>query len=220
MHPLDNPIWNTLCARHQALAEVGEGWRRYAADHAPFLGVASADSVIADALAPGDRRLLLGVIPDAPAGWTCRRFPDLAQMDCAQAPAIPAGPPIATLTEDAREAVLALTALVYPHYFRPQTMRLGRYFGIWQDGRLAAMIGERLGPVGTREMSAICTHPDFLGRGYARRLTAWLSARTLSESNLPFLHVSYQNTRALTLYRQLGYRVRIDIAFAEMSRPD
>lgn len=219
MHPLDNPIWHTLCTRHQALAETGDGWRRYAADHAPFLGVAAADTPITDALAPGDARLLLGVIPDAPAGWTCRRFPNLAQMACEQAPTIPPGPPIATLTEDDRAQVLALTALVYPHYFRPNTMRLGRYFGIWEDGRLAAMIGERLGPAGTREMSAICTHPDFLGRGYARRLTAWLTARTQFEGNLPFLHVSYQNTRALTLYQQLGYRVRLDIAFAELSRP-
>jgi len=32
--------------------------------------------------------------------------------------------------------------------------------GIYQQGRLAAMIGERLGTDQTQEIIAICTHPD------------------------------------------------------------
>lgn len=74
--------------------------------------------------------------------------------------------------------VLALTALVYPHYFRERTMQMGRYLGVFENGRLAAMIGERLGIIDTREMSAICTHPDFAGRGHARHLTAMLANDT------------------------------------------
>src|SRR5690606_31583131 len=112
------------------------------------------------------------------------------------------------------EDVLALTTLVYPHYFRSRTMELGRYFGIHEDGRLAAMIGERLGFEGGREMSAICTHPDFLGRGYARRLTAMLTNRTLAEGKLPYLHVAYSNPRAMRLYEQLGFRLRRNLPFA------
>ena len=54
------------------------------------------------------------------------------------------GPVIRALGEPDREDVLALTTLVYPHYFRPHTMSMGRYFGIHVDGRLAAMIGERM----------------------------------------------------------------------------
>ena len=111
-----------------------------------------------------------------------------------------------------------LTALVYPHYFRPRTMELGRYFGMYVDGRLAAIIGERLGTADAREMSAICTHPDFLGRGYARRLTAFLTNRTLRGGKLPFLHVAYSNMRAKALYEQMGYRLRRDIAFAALRR--
>ncbi|HWS76749.1 MAG TPA: GNAT family N-acetyltransferase, partial [Thermomonas sp.] len=64
-------------------------------------------------------------------------------------------------------------------------MALGRYFGMYVDGRLAAMIGERLGAPGFREMSAICTHPQFGGRGHARRLTAFLTNRNLQEGQRP-----------------------------------
>ena len=129
------------------------------------------------------------------------------------------GPEVLALSDAHRADVLALTALVYPHYFRARTMDLGRYFGIYQDGRLAAMIGERLGTDAHQEVSAICTHPDYLGRGYARRLTALLTNDILLQGRLPFLHVSYENVRAKSMYEQLGYRVRVDIPFWSLKRP-
>jgi predicted GNAT family acetyltransferase len=97
-------------------------------------------------------------------------------------------------------------------------MELGRYFGIYQDGRLAAMIGERLGTDAQQEISAVCTHPDFNGRGYARRLVALLSNDNLERGRLPFLHVSHQNHRAKQLYEQLGYSHRRDIGFWSLRR--
>lgn len=95
---------------------------------------------------------------------------------------------------------------------------MGRYFGIYQDGRLAAMIGERLGTPAYPEMSAICTHPDFNGRGYARRLTAMLTNDTFESGRTPFLHVSHDNARAKQLYEQIGYRDRRDIPFWSLGR--
>jgi predicted GNAT family acetyltransferase len=80
------------------------------------------------------------------------------------------------------------------------------------------MIGERMGTDTAREMSAICTHPDFLGRGYARRLTAFLSNDTLASGRQPFLHVSHENLRAMALYEQMGYSLRRDIPFWSLRR--
>lgn len=97
-------------------------------------------------------------------------------------------------------------------------MALGRYFGMYVDGRLAAMIGERLGAPGFREMSAICTHPQFGGRGHARRLTAFLTNRNLQEGQRPFLHVAYSNARAKALYEAMGYTLRRDIRFWALRR--
>ncbi len=220
---LDNPFFSALDSLHRGIALRHGGVARYPADVAPFIGVANAEVDVGDgfdALVPeGDEALLLGIAPARmPAGWTLEPFADLAQMVCEEPLRQVDGPEIVELGERQRDDVLALTALVYPHYFRPRTMALGRYFGIRENGRLAAMIGERLGTPQAREMSAICTHPDFLGRGYARRLTAYLANGTLRDGRLPFLHVSHANTRAKDLYERNGWRLRRDIPFWRLVR--
>jgi predicted GNAT family acetyltransferase len=221
---LDNPFWSSLRSRHRALALGAGNVVRYPPRFAPFLGVAGKDvdaaAALATLVAPGESVLLLGVAPErVPAGWRLEAFADLAQMACAQRIPVVDGPDIIELTTAHRADVLALIALVYPHYFRERTMELGRYFGIYQDGRLAAMIGERLGTDTHQEMSAICTHPDFNGRGYARRLTAFLGNDTLDRGRTPFLHVSQENTRARRIYERLGYRLRREIPFWSLHRP-
>ncbi|GHE32454.1 GNAT family N-acetyltransferase [Vulcaniibacterium thermophilum] len=218
MHVLDNPIWASLASRHRELAAREGAAARYPADVAPFAGV-EADTVPAAALdallAPGESLYLLGTAPVDAAPARLAFEAQLAQMVCEAPIAPPEGPlpEIVPLGEAQRADVLALTARVYPHYFRPRTMALGRYFGIYRDGQLAAMIGERMGMDGWQEISAVCTHPDHLGRGYARHLLAWLTNDNLARGRLAFLHVSHANTRAKTLYAQCGYRLRRDIPF-------
>ncbi len=219
---LDNPFWSSLRSLHRDIGRHAGDVSRYPAAYAPFLGVASAERATAadlDALvAPGESVYLLGVAPPPPPGWRLEAFRPLAQMICTAPLAVAEGPEILPLGDAHRADVLALTALVYPHYFRARTMDMGGYFGIYQDGRLAAMIGERLGTGDCREMSAICTHPDFIGRGYAGRLTAMLANDTLARGALPFLHVSHENPRALRLYERLGFRHRRDIGFWSLRR--
>ncbi|MDR7069247.1 GNAT superfamily N-acetyltransferase [Pseudoxanthomonas japonensis] len=219
---LDNPFWSALDSIHRDIALRAGDVARYPADHAPFLGVLSAgvslDDAIESLVAPGEAVYLLGVAPHTPVGWTLQAFHPLAQMVCDTPLPVVDGPDIVPLDDAHRDDVLALTALVYPHYFRARTMDLGHYFGIYEGGRLAAMIGERLGSADRREMSAICTHPDFTGRGYARHLTTWLTNHTLARGVQPFLHVSHENSRAKALYEQLGYRVRRDIGFWSLKR--
>ena len=219
---LDNPFWASLRSRHRALARrIGDA-ARYPTEFAPFLGVASADAGVAGAIesliGQGEALYLLGVVPNTPDGWVLESHGLLAQMVCTTPIPVIDGPEIIELSEAHREDVLALTALVYPHYFRPRTMELGRYFGIYQDSQLAAIIGERLGMDAYQEISAVCTHPDFNGRGYARRLVALLSNDNLERGRTPFLHVSHQNQRAKLLYEQIGYRHRRDIDFWSLCR--
>jgi len=220
---LDNPFWSSLRTRHRDLAQCIGDVARYPPEFAPFLGVANADVDAAEALASlvatDESVYLLGIAPTVvPDGWQLEAFADLAQMICTAPIEVIDGPEIIALTEAHRADVLALTALVYPHYFRERTMEMGRYFGIYQDGRLAAIIGERLGTDAYQEMSAICTHPDFNGRGYARRLTAMLTNDTFERGRIPFLHVSHENSRAKQLYEQIGYRHRRDIGFWSLRR--
>ena len=107
-----------------------------------------------------------------------------------------ASPPVAPLplgTTDVPE-MLELTAATEPGPFLPQTIEMGSYFGIRaSDGRLVAMAGERLQSTAFTEISAVCTHPDFRGRGYARALTKFLAAQILAAGKIPFLHVKSEN---------------------------
>jgi GNAT superfamily N-acetyltransferase len=219
---LDNPFWTSLQTRHRGLALTAGRAARYPADHAPFIGVEAADADVGDDLRaliqPGETLLLLGVLPPVPDGFRIEPFADLAQMECTQALDVIDGPAVIELADAHRADVLALTARVYPHYFRPRTMELGRYFGIYERGRLAAMAGERLGSDTHQEISAICTDPDYTGRGYARRLTALLSNDNLARGRTPFLHVSHANTRAKAMYQRIGFHLRRDIGFGAIVR--
>lgn len=224
---LDNPFWSSLQTRHRDIALSCGDVARYPREFAPFLGVANAGVDMAAAIeslvAPDESVYLLGVAPAVPEGWQLEAFRPLAQMVCTAPLEVIDGPDIIPLNETHRADVLALTALVYPHYFRERTMEMGRYFGIYMPDakgktRLAAIIGERLGTDAHTEMSAICTHPDFNGRGYARRLTAMLTNDTLARGRTPFLHVSHENARAKQLYEQIGFRHRCDIGFWSLRR--
>jgi ribosomal protein S18 acetylase RimI-like enzyme len=221
-HELDNPFWSSLRTRHRDIALPHGEAARYPAEFAPFLGVAHAGVDVADTVgplvAPDESVYLLGIAPSVSGGWQLEVFRPLAQMVCTAPLEVIDGPEIIPLSNEHRDDVLALTALVYPHYFRQRTMEMGRYFGIYQDGRLAAIIGERLGTDAYTEVSAICTHPDFNGRGYARRLTAMLANDTLARGRTPFLHVSYENARAKQLYERIGFRHRRDIGFWSLRR--
>jgi predicted GNAT family acetyltransferase len=68
------------------------------------------------------------------------------------------------------------------------------------------MAGERATAAPFREISGVCTHPDFQGRGLARRLMAKLIARNLARGETPFLHVMCHNEGAHRLYRNMGFR--------------
>lgn len=216
-HVLDNPIWESLASCHQSLALRRGDVARYPPEVAPFLGVATSGNeagAALESLVPADDTvLLLGVAPSVPEGWRLEPLGLLAQMVCTVHMDAVDGPDIIELSQAHRADVLELTALVYPHYFRPRTTDLGRYFGVYQDGRLAAMIGERMGMDDWQEISAVCTHPDFNGRGFARRLLIWLSNDNLAQGRTPFLHAARDNHRAIALYERNGYRQRREIPF-------
>lgn len=221
-HVLDNPIWESLASRHRPLAQRHGDIARYPPMLAPFLGVPEmgidAGAALERLVNGDDNVFLLGPAPAVPAGWRLEKLAMLAQMVCPAPVAEVHGPEIIELTEAHRPDVLELTALVYPHYFRPRTMDLGRYFGIYLENRLAAIIGERMGTDRWQEISAVCTHPDFNGRGYARHLLAWLSNDTFARGRTPFLHVSPENVRAKGLYERNGYQDRCEIAFWSLRR--
>jgi predicted GNAT family acetyltransferase len=85
--------------------------------------------------------------------------------------------------------MIELTALTKPGPFSKRTHELGTYLGIRRDGKLVAMAGERLKVPGYTEVSAVCTHPEHTGHGYARILMAEVMRRILRARRNAVLHV-------------------------------
>lgn len=220
--PLDNPVWSALTSAHAALAiRAGEA-ARYPSDVAPFVAVGShdvqAEQQLVGLVAPGESVCLVGRAPPLSSAWRHESPVPISQMLCQRRLAVVDGPAVTTLDDSHREDMLALTARVYPFYFRRHTNLLGPYIGIYDGSVLAAMAGRRMAFAGHQELSAICTHPDYLGRGLAQRLVALLTNAILDEDLQPFLHVSHQNTRAKALYERMGYRHRADIPLWSLLR--
>lgn len=223
MSDLDNPVWSALASQHAKLAQRTEQAARYPALFAPFVAIdphrENAKLQLPDIVAVGEGVVFVGQLPTLDAGWQALEPPSrIAQLTCRARLAVPDGPDAIELSVAHRADVLDLTSRVYPHYFRPRTMELGRYFGIYDGSKLAAMCGERMQFDGHTELSAICTDPAYLGRGYARRLTALLSNDLLERGVQPFLHVAHANSRARSLYERMGYSLRADIPMLALRR--
>jgi predicted GNAT family acetyltransferase len=86
------------------------------------------------------------------------------------------GDDILALHDEDADEMLVLATLTEPGPFLRQTHRMGNFFGIRVDGRLAAMAGERFRFAGYTEVSGVCTHPDFRGHGFAGRLSRHVAA--------------------------------------------
>jgi predicted GNAT family acetyltransferase len=70
-----------------------------------------------------------------------------------------------------------------------------------------AMAGERLKLTGYTEVSAVCTRPDYRGRGYGSTLMSVVMEGITNRGETPFLHVRTDNP-AQSLYQKLGFQVR------------
>jgi GNAT superfamily N-acetyltransferase len=199
-----------------------EGAARYPPQVAPFVAVGSSDARVMPRLEAivngGESVYFVGVAPDFGAGWTVESTGVIPQLVCAAPAIVRPGPEPVVLTEHNRSDMLALTALVFPGFFRARTIEMGRYIGIYHGRMLAAMAGERMRLDGYQEVSAVCTHPEFLGRGYAQRLVGLLTNAILARDVTPFLHVHRENTRALSLYEHLGYRARAELRLWSVTR--
>jgi predicted GNAT family acetyltransferase len=70
------------------------------------------------------------------------------------------------------------------------------------------MGGLRLHIAGYREITTVATLPGHEGRGYATAIVRALVERIRSRGDRPFLTVRTDNTRAIEIYRRLGFKER------------
>ncbi len=208
---LDNPAWAALTGRHGALS-LGDGpVRRYPADVSPFSAIETPDAlaVLAERMTPGDTAVLWAPDElDAPDGVDLvMRFDCLQMVAFDFRPADVAGDAAVLGLADA-QAMQNLAILTKPGPFGLRTPDMGHYIGVHNDGQLVAMAGERMKPARFTEISAVCVHPDHLGRGHARRLMSIIGKRIVADGRVPFLNVLPENFGAIKLYESLGFTPR------------
>ncbi|HVF33800.1 MAG TPA: GNAT family N-acetyltransferase [Candidatus Saccharimonadia bacterium] len=222
---LDNPVWAALTSAHAPLALGDVRARRYPADVAPFVAVTpdvdpdlSLDAIAA-LTAPGESIVFVGAMPARTGGFEIEQRARVLQMHYESATVSGAPEGFDELGPAHAASMLELTGLVYPGYFRARTPVMGRYYGVHDGGgRLIAMAGERMRTDTDCEISGVCTHPDFVGRGLAGRLVRHVTAGILARGEHVLLHVSPENTRAVRLYESLGFATRVELPLLRMRR--
>lgn len=230
MHSLDNIIWNALTTRHTQFAEGTDQARRFMPEVTSLAGIREPTAEGYESLAAllpshGTVALFLAEPYEPQAGWGLIASAPLLQMVCASGDSFMA-------SEDSLEnrsgivelgladspEMIELTSLTKPGPFGKRTHELGTYLGIRREGTLVAMAGERLKVPGHTEVSAVCTHPEHTGNGYARILMEGVMRRIHDRCETPFLHVREDSVRAIELYRRLGFATRMVVHLAVIRR--
>ena len=219
-HILDNMIWNAITTGNNDIAIINGDVGCYLPDIAPFAGMKNFNDVNLKKLyefIPSNRNVAISSLHKMDHDenkWKLIQPMDVTQMvyeHTVNTFTTKNSSLIVPLSEEHVPQMMELTALTRPGPFLQQTIRFKNYFGIFIEGRLAAMAGQRMHPRPYMEVSAVCTHPDFRGRGYAKALMLHVMKIILDNSFTPFLHVLSNNSNAIELYKTIGFRTRKEI---------
>ena len=169
-HPLANVMWTALTTSQADWSRGNALARRFRPEFARFAGMPAVtaanlralaadmacDEIVAlsdaDDFDPGplfdvsDRKNLVQMIgPATGEARAPQRFRPLGPADVPR--------------------MTALVQLTEPGPWYERTPELGRFVGFEAEGQLVAMVGERMRVPGHTEISAVCCHPDWRGRG-------------------------------------------------------
>jgi predicted GNAT family acetyltransferase len=224
MHPLDRPVWASLITYHVPLSEGNELARRFARDVNLFASARDdtpeAVAELASLVKP-DETIFILQVPQIviPSGLVEIKAAKGVQMVAPRGMTSETSRgDILTLTQEDAPEMLALATLTEPGPYLTRTPAMGTFIGIRSGGRLVAMAGERMRFPGYTEVSGVCTHPEFRGRGLARRLSAAVVAGIEARGDQAFLHAWKSNHSAISLYEGLGFKVRAEVNVAVLKR--
>lgn len=209
---LDNPVYNALISG-DAQKAFGPGPVKYFDQEvSPFVGFPEQ---YADGfkdlhhLLPAGRNILYATRNEItlPGGWELIHFIQGTQFIFSSTKRFEnAFPGVTLLDQQHVDQMISLAVLTRPGPFGKRTIDFGHYHGIFNQHKLVSMTGRRLHVHDYTEVSAVCTHPDYLGRGYAQILLQHQINSILDENKIPFLHVRSDNNRAIDLYERLGFK--------------
>ncbi|HMD00391.1 MAG TPA: GNAT family N-acetyltransferase [Ferruginibacter sp.] len=217
----DNPVWHSLNEAHKMFSLTYDGLKCYGADFCPF-GAFEKNKNVAQGIDEYSRSVasffIVGEQPGFSSMISLKNELVCLQMIIKDRIVVEIREPIVKLENKHSKELYDLVNLVQPGYFKGNTMLLGDYFGIFQNDKLVAVTGERMKMNDFTEISAVVTHPSYIGRSFAKQLIARTVEKVLNEGKIPFLHVADTNTAAIRLYEKLGFTTIRSISFWNLER--
>ncbi len=213
---LDNPVWSSLSETHQSYAVDYGNLKCYHPDYCPFGGFVKNNKMakaVDEYSALVNRFFIVGEKPVISNLLQINKEVICLQMIIYNPIDIPINDPIVKLTDEHIDVLYELVNLVQPGYFKKKTALLGNYYGIFKNDELVAVTGERLQMMDYIEVSAVVTHPDHTGKGYAKQLVTHTVNEIFKQNKTPYLHVIETNIGAIQLYDKLGFTIRRQISF-------
>ena len=224
MDLLQNPVFNALSTGDKQLSLGTEKVKYFDAEVSPYAGFPEDyTNGFADlyAMLPEGRRILFArpTPIDVPQGWQLQHeikglqfiYEGSTNLEGEFSQIVP-------LTTEHVHQMIELVKLTKPGPFDQRTIEFGSYHGIFENEKLVAMTGQRLHVEQYTEISAVCTHPDHLGKGYASALLQHQLQIILNNGQIPFLHVRADNERAIAVYERLGFRTSRPMFFYFLKR--
>lgn len=124
---------------------------------------------------------------------------------------------IVPLNKTHLQDIYDLIWLVMPGYYKKRTFDMGDYFGIFKNGKLVAISGQRMQTNAFIEVSGVVTHPDFTRRGFAKQLITHTTKQILKTEKQAILHTTKGNP-AIELYESLGFELTRDMNWWHFDR--
>ncbi|TFF40304.1 GNAT family N-acetyltransferase [Mucilaginibacter psychrotolerans] len=217
-HVLDNPAWNALLSGNSNLAMGTDKVKYFDPEVSPFVGfrentAENFQQLYEVAQVGRPFGFISPVEAEIPAPWQQIVYIECLQMVHDGRDTGLSSVSLTPLTEKHIPRMLSLTKLTNPGPFAERTIEFGHYHGVMDGDKLVAMAGQRMHVFNYAEVSAVCTHPDYLGRGYAKQVLQFQTQRILAAGDTPFLHVRSDNHRAIHVYQSLGFATRKTIHF-------
>jgi len=216
---LASPAWHALNSGNKSLGFGNEKVKYFAGDVSPFAALVvntNENFQLLHEIHPGGRPALFmsEVEISIPQPWQVAAVIKGIQMVCKKQVLSEKGDTvIVSLFEKHIPQMLELTKLTNPGPFAKRTIEFGHYAGIFEGDQLVAMAGQRLLAYEYAEVSAVCTHPDHTGKGYAKQLVDHQVKRIFAEGNIPYLHVRHDNVAAIKVYENTGFCKSRDMYF-------
>ena len=213
---LDDPVWHSLNETHSHFSINYDNLKCYDPGYCPFGGYKGSGEM-AEGIKSYAKLInsfyIVGEKPTFSKDLVLKKELVCLQMVLDRGTGLVVEEEIIKLNHQFEEALFQLVNLVQPGYFKKNTVQLGDYYGIFKDGKLVAVTGERMKMNDFTEVSAIVTHPEHTGKGYAKQLITYLVNKIAGQHKTAYLHVAETNTAAISLYRNLGFHTRRKISF-------